>query len=63
MRKINYFIGNYGELIEAFLMSTLFILNMYVLYLDWNIWSLVGAIGCCISAILNLTNFIKKIRK
>ena len=63
MRKINYFIGNYGELIEAFLMSTLFILNMYVLYLDWNIWSLVGAIGCCISAILNLTNFIEKIRK
>ena len=63
MRKINYFIGNYGELIEAFLMLTLFILNICVLYLNWNIWSLVGAIGCCISAILNLTDFIKKIKK
>lgn len=63
MRKITYFLDNYGDLFLAFLMSILCILNIYVITIDWNIWSIVGAITCSISAGLNLIDFITKTKK
>lgn len=62
MRKINYFLNTYKELIWIFLMGTLCIANIYVLTIDWNIMSLIGAIFCGLSVILNLSDFVVKLK-
>ena len=40
---------------------TMCILDIYVLSVDWNVWSLIGAILCGISAIMSLVSLIRKI--
>ena len=62
MRKINYFLNAYKELIWIFLMGTLCIANIYVLTIDWNIISLIGSIFCGLSVILNLHDFVVKLK-
>lgn len=62
MRKINYFLDEYKELIWVFLMGTLCIADIYVLSIEWNVWSLIGAVCCGLSAILNLNGFVMKLK-
>lgn len=60
-KSIGYYLENYGETVWVVLMTTMCILDIYVLSVDWNVWSLIGAILCGISAIMSLVTLIRKI--
>ena len=60
-KSIGYYLENYGEAVWVVLMTTMCILDIYVLSVDWNVWSLIGAILCGISAIMSLVSLIRKI--
>ena len=60
-KSIGYYLENYGEAVWVVLMTTMCILDIYVLSVDWNVWSLIGAILCGISAIMSLVTLIRKI--
>lgn len=63
MRKICYYLDAYSELIWVFLMGTLCVADIYVLSIDWNVWSFIGAVCCGLSACLNLFGFVLKHKK
>lgn len=60
-KSIGYYLENYSEAIWIILMIPMCILDIYVLSVDWNVWSLIGAILCGISAIMSLVSLIRKI--
>lgn len=60
-KSIGYYLENYGDAVWVVLMTTMCILDIYVLSVDWNVWSLIGAIFCGISAIMSLVTLIRKI--
>lgn len=61
MKSIGYYVRNYGEAIWVLLMGILCVLDIYVLSVDWNVFSLIGAIFCGLSVVMNLTQLIRKI--
>lgn len=62
MNKMDNFIAKYKDLIWAIFMFTFCIVNILVIVIDFNVWSLVGLICCGISAVLNLSSFIMDMR-
>lgn len=60
-KSIGYYFENYGEAVWIVLMTTMCILDIYALSVDWNVWSLIAAILCGISAIMSLVTLIRKI--
>lgn len=62
MRKFNQFLDKYKSLIWVILMVSFCILDIVVLIVDFNIWSLIGLICCAISAVLHAINFVITLR-
>ena len=60
-KSIGYYLENYSEAIWIILMIPMCILDIYVLSVDWNIFSLIGAIFCGLSAIINVIDLVRKI--
>ena len=60
-KSIGYYFENYGEAVWVILMLAMCILDIYVLSVDWNIFSLIGAIFCALSAIINVIDLVRKI--
>ena len=60
-KSIGYYLENYSEAIWIILMIPMCILDIYVLSVDWNIFSLIGAIFCGLSAIINIIDLVRKI--
>ena len=60
-KSIGYYLENYSEAIWVILMIPMCILDIYVLSVDWNIFSLIGAIFCGLSAIINIIDLVRKI--
>ena len=60
-KSIGYYLENYSEAIWVILMIPMCILDIYVLSVDWNIFSLIGAIFCGLSAIINFIDLVRKI--
>ena len=60
-KSIGYYLKNYSEAIWVILMIPMCILDIYVLSVDWNIFSLIGAIFCGLSAIINVIDLVRKI--
>lgn len=60
-KSFGYYLENYGDAVWVVLMTTMCILDIYVLSVDWNIGSLIGCILCGISAIMSLVSLIRKI--
>lgn len=60
-KSIGYYFENYGEAVWVVLMTTMCILDIYALSVYWNVWSLIAAILCGISAIMSLVTLIRKI--
>lgn len=60
-KSIGYYFENYGEAVWVILMLAMCILDIYVLSVDWNIFSLIGAIFCGLSAIINVIDLVRKI--
>ena len=57
-KSIGYYLENYSEAIWVILMIPMCILDIYVLSVDWNIFSLIGAIFCGLSAIINFIDLV-----
>lgn len=60
MLKLDRFLKLYSPLIWVISMSTLCILDICVIAIDFNIWSLIGAICCGISAVLNFMEWHRR---
>lgn len=59
MKNFDIFIDKYKELVWVVLMFLLCIMDIIVMTIDFNIWSLIGAVCCGISGIINLITFIQ----
>ncbi len=63
MLKLEGFLQKYHNLIWVILMFTLCLMDTIVLFIDFNIWSLIGAVCCGISCVLNSIAFVADLKK